>query len=546
MHNKIANHRQSCWLPNSQSWFGWLAFAVSMILAFTWPQFCPMALDDFMYRYMYQYCTPVGGYGDPDHYTLPYVKIPYAIYFHIIHNNGRWANLAYMVAIPFPVWLVKLFLGIALSGLYLLFMNWANRVNLKNNLIALIMPVLFWFGLPWSHHFESSDFHFNYILPTVMMLGAMMLLLRRRKPGLWTWLLLFVFAAWHEGFTIVFASFVLGLYIFHREKKFIWALVVLACGFLVQMTPGTVARIAEGLSDNLGKHYAGFSFIELWPSVLALVLWPLLRQKYNSAKRRLIDAFGFGFVLSWIAMIVIIALILPEQRAHWPNNVLAVCFILLLLRRYGKSHVSLWIKVAFSAIYLAWGTSLLYYQLRVRQVVEYATTQLEISKPVMEDGAGYAGLNIPFWVSRFCYVPYGSFCFLEQVCVSGLSTPHDFYAYVMLPPEKYGRDIREFAKIPGNNDYYYVYPSAIVRPATDHNYEELRYEIKFGEPTISTPLTDIVNSVFGKRPYTETLDVQAIVRIPYLNDSIDVLMFHGDLRGAEGREIIEMNLVERK
>lgn len=532
-------------LPTRENWFGWSVLVLSMLIAFVWVCCTPLATDDFAFRFIYQNCKDLGDISEGPQYNLPFYKFPYAIYSCMLRENGRLGNYLYLFAVPYPVWLVKAFIGLCFSSFIFLLFNWAKNLRLRNTLISLLMPIFIWLGFPWEQQFQSSDFMFNYMLPSLLMLGVMILFLRDKKPSTWSWILLAIFALWHEGFTSVLAAFTFVFYVSYREKKYLWMLAVLILGFIAQMTPGILERI-NGEFNSSNYEFKIFSFWELWTSVVAILLWAILRKNFNKKERKFIDTYGLGFLLGWIIMFIILVCVKPSQRAHWPINILAICFILRLLGSIKRKRVSISMLILYLAIYSVWGTSLIFYQIKVRNIAYNFIQHIEDGNMTFEDDADYSELIIPFYITRFLRVPYGYLNYSQNSMLSYYSTNiHKARnSIVVLPKEYYDKKIDEWPVVPGNTQLRYIYPATLLRPLTAED-KVSEYEVVFDKPNIANGLKSwLLYWLNGMQPEKVIMKKENSLKAVHRGDSLEFLyLFTPDDR-FENRRILSINAIE--
>lgn len=530
------------YLPSKSNAMGWWLVVITSITAFFWAINTPLYVDDFMYEYVLQHSKDFGDIPTTGEYNLPFYKIPYAIYFHAVKMNGRFANYAMLFSVPFPVWLVKMFLGTALASLYLLLIRWIRPGRITNNLAVLISPVALWYGLPWNVFMQSSDYQFNYILPSVLMVACIILFYRERCIKWWAWLLLFFFSLWHEGFTVVFGAFTATFYLLTREKKYLYMLFVLMAGFLLQMTPGTVERILYTSENAAGKENEFVSGIrELWPSVTALVLWLFLRKKQNPENRKFTDVFIVALLVSWLAVLVIIIATNAPQRAHWPNNLLALCLIFFLLGKYKLKNIRPVIASVVIAVCVAWSASLVYYQHRSKEITDYSVDQIMNGETVFKDKYGVGNLEIPFWLKHIVSIPYGTFRFFESYILADISSNVRNHGFIMPPDSLLGKPVEEWPKMPGNNNFYYIEPSIVVGKNLPENCVEDTYEVTFDKPVaVAHPVSYLIYLITGS-PEKHELKTSQISKIVYNGDTIILQYLGWENTELDGRKILKMN-----
>ena len=525
---------------------GSLSLLLSILIAFFWVVNTPSYLDDFYYRLIFQNSKSLGDIPDSGDYNLPFYKIPYAIYCHSLMWNGRFANYAYLVAVPFPYWVVKIFLGVCISFFYFLLWKWAGS-RLSSRLLAVVLPVLFWGGLPWHQHFQSSDFHFNYIIPSIMMVALLLIFRGSNRPKWWAWVLAFVFGAWHEGFTLVFGAFILCRALFMRQSKYYYLLLVLVLGFLVQLSPGTLNRIAESLEWNENNRDTNlvFSYIELWTSIVALYLWIVTRRKVSSKERNNMDSFGVGLIFSWMVSLIIILTLHAPQRAHWPNSLLSILFILLALRHYKNFYLSKWFATTFIVLYGLFGTSLVYCQHRVKLITHYCIDSIKEGDTFFEDRYDYSNFKVPFWLKRFMAVPYGMFYPEEQTWLGNFATNDSLPTFILLPKELKNVSFDNWPRINGNTDFKYIAPSTLVRRKDGENFKDRTFILTFGEPNLSSSLSRLFKYIFliDSQPKNVPLKIYKTWEFTHGPDTLEFIYFYEPYGLWEGEVLEELNIV---
>lgn len=536
------------WEPNRRNWFGWAALLLTAIIAILWLGNTPLHTDDFYYQYMPGPDDNTSMWLHKGDKITSFSQVPEAIYNHRLNVNGRMSNAAYLAVQPLPMWVVRYFCGFVLALLAWMLWRWCGRTSLRNNTLAIAIPLLLWTGLQWNDQMQSADFQFNYTITSVLLIACAMYFFQRKKsPGWIGWTLLAVFAVWHECFTIVFGVFLGVQWLFRRDRQTFIAVCVLIVGALFQFSAGTQDRLGVNLDTaSEAIHYFPWSRLigSGWLSLVAVVWWLIRRRKVSVDVRRSLDRFGLGLIGSWVAGLMFIMVLAAPQRAHWANDVLAILFTLNILRTYRPIKPSVWVKVTLLSLYVAWGATLIYWQIRVTKMTNYSIEQLSKGNNVVVDRDGISSANIPFWLMEMTHLQYTPFDPWEYYSMPCVVTDNKSIGYLIVPEGMENKPFDEWPKFDGNTDIRIGGGTLLTRRHDGRNYKTKRLKITFGAPTLSTsPIDYLIGKLKGDSDNTISIRLRVFTQnsIVVGNDTIDILNLEKRPRSTKGRPIIAIN-----
>lgn len=536
------------WKPNRNNWFGWAALFLTAVIAILWLGNTPLHTDDFYYEYMPGPDDNTSMWLHKGDKITSFSQVPEAIYNHRLNVNGRASNAAYLAVQPFPMWVVRYFCGFVLAFLAWMLWRWCGRTSLRNNTLAIAVPLVLWTGLQWNDQMQSADFQFNYTITSVLLIACAMYFFQRKKsPGVAGWSLLAIFSIWHECFTIIFGFFLGVQWLFRRDRQTFIAVCVLIAGALFQFSAGTQDRLGINLG-NATDALPYFPWSRLigsaWLSIVAIGWWLIRRRKVSDKVRLSLDRFGLGLIGSWIAAVLLIVVIAAPQRSHWGNDVLAVLFTLNILRTYRPAKVPTWVKASLLALYVAWGATLIYWQIRVTRFTNYTIEQLRQDNPVIVDRDGISRANIPFWLMEMTHLQYTPFDPWEYCSMPCVVSNNTLPGYFLVSEDIAGKPFDEWPKYKGNNDLRIGGGSLLTRRHDGRDLTLKRLEITFGEATISTsPLDYILGCIKtgNSKTITARLRIFAQNSVVIGNDTIDILNLEKQPRSTKGRPIIAID-----
>lgn len=276
----------------------WVLLAAGMV---AWQVECVPCVDDRPYKYIPESTDGFWFGHGPRVETLGDAVI--AIGRHHLYTPARLGNHLQTLSNLIPAWLTRTLLGLCLACMFML-AAWAaggKRVWQSPGFVAVLWLTL-WVTLPLQDNMASSDYGFNYFVPTSLALT--MVLLWRREPlgGNWAWLpwlVAFFTGCSHEGVTLPLAAALFFTPQFWGDRRWWyrgqWLLmVVMALVFL--LSPGSMYRIGTShlASDGLTSYEIVNIALEsygLYMSLLALlfVAWKCgWRMVSNWARRNLV------------------------------------------------------------------------------------------------------------------------------------------------------------------------------------------------------------------------------------------------------------------
>ena len=533
-------------LPNSRNWFGWLSLVLTVLFAVFWCGNMPLHSDDYMYTRMPGpdlTTTMWLGEGEP---ITSVSQLPEAIMNHRQEVNGRLANLIVIIMQLWPFWINKYFCGLLMAVLAWQLWRWYGKRCFNNQTLAVGIPILFWAGFQWYDQMQSTTFQMNYTFPSVLMMGCLFAFYKKNTPpGFWSWLLLVIFSVSHEGFVVCFATF-LGVYWLYRRRRTTFiALIVLAVGLLWQLSKGTQDRIVF-VSNGANLQYYSLTFFiaTFWLSIFAVMLWLWCRKKMSKYARKQIDRFGICFLATWIPFAIMTLLLAPPQRAHWPNDLLALCFIVMIVKTQPLVKFKLWLKAFFVVLYSIWGITLVYWEYRVKVFTEDCVEQIKQNGVVVRDKSDFMKEKIPFWLMNMVKIQHNTFAEYEQRCIARGVTGGKVTTYIILPDSLYGKPFDEWPKIPGNNDMRFANRNMIVRKKDNQYIEDTFHTLSFGKATISTSPLDLALGYFRGCNINEgklNIPLNKQSEFVYLGDTLECITFRTLPRSYSGREIVAID-----
>lgn len=537
------------WMPNRTNWFGWCSIVLTVVIAVAWQANTPLHSDDFIYQRIFD---DKGHYdGDLSPTSSQYItEIPQVIHSIINHyefTNGRAANLSFIAIQLFSVWFIKLICGLILGGLIILLWCWPGKYVERNNLIALITPILIWRGLQWETFMQSSDFMFNYVGGSLLMMVCLYLFYEKEKSkGEWRWLILILFSIWHEGFTVVLGFFFLAQLFLRKDRISFIVLCFLFLGALFQYSPGTQNRLfnSSSIISNLRYYPWTLLIIQSWTSFIALVWWILRRKNIKDDDRKKIDNFGIGFIAAWIGAFCIILFVSAPQRVHWPNDILAICLILRIAATYKNIKPAIWIKVFLISIYVLWGASLIYCQRQITQFTETCVTSLKKGETIIVDERDVLNEKIPFWLGDMVNPQYNSFEIYSYLLMPYVLTENKYRGYIVLPSNQDYQQLTDLEKIPGNNDMYFAGNKVFVRKHDGKDIEK-HVKVTFDKmPFLSSPTGYLMSNLKYGSKDTVIQDLAIIYQARFVaeNDTLETIIFENLPKTLKHRKVLSVDL----
>ncbi len=533
--------------PTGRKWFGIASVVLTIAIAIGWMCATPIHTDDFFYQRMPGPDEETAMWTCSGEFITSFSQVPEAIVNHRHTINGRFSNFAYLAVQPLPMWLIKLLCGVFLASFGLVLWRWCGRRSWLNPTYAIGVPLLLWTGLQWNDQMQSSDFQFNYTVTSLMMVGCMMFFFRSdRRPGPWAWVLLAIFAVWHECFTIAFGCLLGVKWLFRPNRYTFIACLVLVAGALVQFSPGTEARMYDNALVSTLTYYPWTLLLSKgWVSIVALVWWPLRRRKVEAETRRLFDCFGFGLLLAWVATILLIALVAAPQRAHWPNDVIAICFILSILGTYKPVKLPNVLAVILTVAYGLWGVSLVCWQLRYTRFTNYCLNELAKGRFELVDGDGLLETHAPFWLMGMTSPMYGTFSAWPYFNMAYCGSSRQTRGFVVLPWRDFDKPFESWPKVEGDNDFRYATRTQLIRRRDGRELIGKKVRVTFGGPTLSTtPLDYAIGAMRGVAGGgAKELTIGWVHPFVLNGDSLEAISINEPPRTYAGRDIITVDLL---
>lgn len=529
------------------NWVGICSLLLTCIIAISWQCATPLHSDDFYYQRMPLNENGVVMWHSQGDYITSFSEIPEAAVNHWKTINGRLSNIAYLAVQPLPIWAIKLICGLMVAFFACMFWRWTGRKCFENQWMAIFVPLLFWTGMQWNDQMQSSDFQFNYTAPSILMLACLINFWQPERKLSWgAWAVLVLFSIWHECFTIMFGMFLGVQWLFNRRWSTLTAIAILIVGALFQYSPGTQER-AVASTESATMQYYPWTLLasKAWVTLLAFALWIWRRKKLDPNVRQSIDRFGLGLVASWIAALALIATVGAPQRAHWANDVLAICMVLMIVKTLKPLRLRVWIWTTLLALYAAWGGSLIYWQIQVRNFTNYCIEEIKQGKTVVEDKNGFTQRQIPFWVMGMPKSQYGLYQDWMQVSLAYCNSNRKTKSFIVLPSDQIGTHYTDWPKVPGKNNLYFASPHGIIQPGNDaEHYNYFNAKITFGKPTINmAPLDYLISCIKGMGDTAQcNLCIKSGYAFDVYGDSIKHIFIGNIPRTLLGRPIIAIDV----
>ena len=536
------------WMPNRTNWFGWCSIVLTVVIAVAWQANTPLHSDDFISQRVNDRQNFNTGDLDPTSseyiHTIP--QVVSSLINHYQYANGRLASLTDIIFQLFPLWFIKLFCGLMLGGLILLLWKWCGKNVCRNNLIAFLIPFLIWGGLQWDSFMQSSAFVFNYVGGSLLLMACLFLFYEKEKSkGEWRWLVLILFSAWHEGFTVVLGFFFLAQLFLRKDRISFIVLCFLFLGSLFLYSPGAQNRAfnASTILSNLRFYPWSLLILQSWTSVLAIIWWILRRNRIPEENRKKLDNFGIGFLTAWIGAFCLIIFVNAPQRAHWPNDILAICLILRIAATYKNIKPAIWIKVFLITIYVLWGASLIYCQRQISRFTETCVTSLKKGETIIVDERDVLNEKIPFWLGDMVNPQYNSFDIYPYLFMPYVLTENKHRGYIVLPSDKDYQQLTDLEKVPGNNDMYFAGENVLVRKYDGRDMER-SYKVTFDkQPFIASPSGYFMSIFKYGTQDTVSYDLSVVYQARFIarKDTLETLIFENLPKTLKHRKILSID-----
>lgn len=423
-----------------------------------------------------------------------------------------------------------------------MFWQWCGRKSLENGGLAIAVPLLLWTGLQWNDQMQSSDFHFNYVIPSVLIMGCLIRFFKKASPGIVGWILICFLAVWHEGFTVVFGVFLGVQWLYERKRDFLIAICILIAGTLLQYSPGT----HDLAVNSFGRPSLPISLVlsKGWVSLIAIAWWLLRRKSLEKREKRTIDRFAVGVIVSWIPALVWIFWLSSAQRAHWPNDVLAIALTLMLIRTYKPLTIKVPVKVVLLALYALWGASLVYWQYRVKVFTNYCLEELKTGKTVLLDRDDFLSEDIPFWLMDIPRIQYSTQHHWEHRSMPFTTSHGKNNTYIILPDSLYGKPFEEWPKVPGKNDMRFAGKNILVRKYDGTRWLDRPVTLQLGPANMSvTPLDLGLGLLIGNSidKAEKSMTFRWADPFEYQGDTLEVVSLYNLPRTVYGRQVTALD-----
>lgn len=334
--------RYACW---NGLWL--LLFFVGMGVFFIG---MPKFVDDYWYMAHLRSWFELQGITVPEEggnilrYGIPLEGIVETWRQHYVVDNIRLPNLIIPFFLLFPKWIgsgimLLLFAGCVFLVYRLAGIDWRMSQSVPISICGWM------FLMPWSDHFGSMDYQFNYILSSWVALQLMLYLKRRAlkvkvccvsRDFIFALLLGFITGICHEGISVPFIaglSVVIVLFRPWRNSGSIAAAVGLVLGIcFLFMCPGMRSRCTDISSFETAWCYATIFQVD-WLGMYIMfftVLACLFKKRLRRAMYNPIPIFAV--VNACIVFAISCATLTSGRSSLWLNT-MAMTFILFMLAR---------------------------------------------------------------------------------------------------------------------------------------------------------------------------------------------------------------------
>lgn len=280
---------------------------------------------------------------------------------HYGSENGRLANIAYIMCQPLGTDVIKTICGLMMVAMYLLLV-WPKEGKLPGMITAAAGAVMMWCAFPWYNYLQASDFQANYVWTSVLVLLFIRL---AESSGELSWMrqavtaLIGVAIGWmHEGFMIAAMAWLFVMMISEKrlKKGNLWIfMAALAVGGAINIFGGTFTRAVEedAMEGLLSAKLTWKQWIvQLWPLLLASLI----------VTRRTVPLFASACVVAVMA-----AVLGQTGRVMWPMDLMCALIVIdrAALLDLKDQHTKLAIAAigCFIAVYGAWIYQLVKWQL---------------------------------------------------------------------------------------------------------------------------------------------------------------------------------------
>ncbi len=466
-----------------------LIAAITAIGAVVWDIYTPYTVDDYFYREIiradFSPTTETWPGGNEDITTLP--QAWKSIKNHTVYN-GRLANFLHILMQPAGRTAESVLLGLCIGALFLLLCKCIRSFSGPLTVPGIIAATLsFWIILPWHDTFQSMAFQCNYVLPSLVMLGMILLyshasdLMSWRKPALYTLALL---CPWlHEGFGCTaiayFAAAALIPSLRPLRKTAIIVVAALCAGLALNLVCGTSNRIA---GNESGGSFTMQTVVQvgsaLWPFILAgaVAALMLFRKNGDRAKRARIYMPLLAGTLACAALALVFK---RGDRVLWPCNTLCIIILCtafnnMVLKRHAHRLTAL-AGAAFTVLYAWWFTEQCVWNKRVgdeTRAIERIHGKHNSASPTVFFTGHIPTESIPYWLCGITAQPLENGWNVE---CAGTYLIGRTGGVLVLPKELEGIDFNEWPKVPGANKLRGIYPMIAARDSAD-----TRLLIRFG------------------------------------------------------------------
>lgn len=463
--------------------------AITIIGAVVWDVYTPAAEDDFYYREVirpdFNPATQTWPGGNEDITTLP--QAWESIKNHTVYN-GRLANFLHILMQPAGHTAESVLLGLCIGALFVLLCMCIRSFSGKMTVAGIIAATLsFWIILPWHDSFQSMAFQCNYVLPSLAMVGMMLLYSRATAPVTWRRAALYTLALlcpWlHEGFGCTaiayFAAAALVPSLRPLRKTAIITVCALCAGLALNMVCGTTNRIAG--NENAG----GFTLqilvqvgTALWPSILACAVAAstLFRKSADSTKQAAIYVPLLAGALAGVALALVFK---RGDRVLWPCNIFCIIIICtacngISMKQHAQRLTAL-AGIAFTMLYAWWMAEQCVWNKRVgdeTRAIERMHGKRNSTSPTVFFTEHIPAETIPY---RLCGVTGQPLENGWSVECAGTYLSGRTGGVLVLPQELEGLGFDEWPAVPGSNKLRGIYPMIAARDSA-----ETRLFIRFG------------------------------------------------------------------
>lgn len=533
------------------SLISYVILGVTFILIFTWRMYVEPYFDDFSYLTMPDPQDPDYFWDFKGQHIESIGEALKAGVYHWMSVNGRLANILTFVFLQMPKWMSSLLLAGIFAGNIWLTSYWVNHDKRLN--CSWIIPFAVYIYIiffPNQEYMRSTCFYLNYGGSGLLALLYVILFSSNNssdKPFRKLILVLIsIGAGWmHEQFGIALCGASLLTTILKKDynRKRVLMLISLVIGTaLSALAPSTILRLFNSIEkEELSNHFLTVGSIWfLLPFIIyaAIILSIGIKRSVRSAKDQLRND-SFLLIASLIGLIILFV-IGKSLRTIWLSNTMITLALIRAIYdnyKYMKRPLK-GLAIGIAAITTGILCSVVYFQTKIDVFEKEVLTQIEKNKEPVVFVDTEISYNIPWYTMNFI-IPYSQgddkiiYYYIQELSGQEISA-------LFLPPKYRDSGFAEWDKVPGNNDFYGIYPLLVSKKP--HNPGTKLY-ITCGKTKSSRNLISRLRSVLNGNPDRGPVKIDKIQKaIDGIGDTVYLsrLQIPGTLRD---REVIRIDTI---